>query len=67
MFVAILATLFIGCSSKSTELDNPKVNLSKQLKIDNIEFYLMEYHKPKIVYHTKNELETLFKDDLYKN
>lgn len=29
LFVAILATLFIGCSSKSTELDNPKVNLSK--------------------------------------
>lgn len=66
LFVVILATLFIGCSSKSTELDNPKVNLSKQLKVDNIEFYLMEYHKPKIVYHTKNELETLFKDDLYK-
>lgn len=61
-----LIILFVGCSSKSGEFNSPKIYVSKQLKINNIEFDLIEYHKPEIVYHTKDELEAIFKEDFLK-
>ncbi len=64
LFVVILAMLFIGCGS--SQPSSPEVFVSKQLRIEKIEFNLTEYHKSEIVYHTKNELETLFKEGLYK-
>jgi hypothetical protein len=64
LVVAILAMLFVGCGT--SQPSSPEVFVSKQLRIDKIEFNLTEYHKPEIVYHTKNELETLFKEGLFK-
>lgn len=54
MFIAVLTMLFVGCGS--TQPSAPQVFVSKQLKINNIEFNLTEFHKSEIVYHTKNEL-----------
>lgn len=62
--VAILASIFVGCGT--AQPISPEVFVSNQLKIDKIEFNLTEYHKSEIVYHTKNELEILFKEGLYK-
>lgn len=64
VFIAVLTMLFVGCGS--TQPSAPQVFVSKQLKINNIEFNLTEFHKSEIVYHTKNELETIFKNDFLK-
>ncbi|WP_026803462.1 hypothetical protein [Aliarcobacter lanthieri] len=66
IIVTLLVTFFVGCSSKTAESNSPKIYVSKQLRINKINFNLNEYHKSEIVYHTRNELETLFRDDLYK-
>ena len=64
--VAFLAILFVGCGSKNSELDSPEVYISKQLKIDKIEFNLTQLHESEIKYHTKSEMETIFKEDFFK-
>lgn len=64
VFVVILAMLFVGCGSSQPSA--PEIFVSKQLKIDKIEFNLIEFHKSEIAYHTRNELEVLFKNDLSK-
>ena len=64
----ILATLvvlvFSGCGS--SQPNTPKLETTKQFQMGSIDFNFSQKHQSEIQYHSAQELEKIFKDDLIK-
>ena len=62
--LTMLPFVFTGCSS--LQPSSPKITTTKQVQIGSIDFNLHQKHQATIKYHTKEELEKLFRDELVK-
>lgn len=58
--IGLLTMFIVGCGA--TQPSIPKT--TEQLQVGKIDFNFKEYHEAEIQYHTKEELEKLFKTDL---
>lgn len=59
----ITLILFTGCGGKSN-VDLPKI--SSKYNMGNINLRVQQFHEPEIKYHTKAELNDMFKNGLVK-